>query len=131
MTLTGVPVNASIDPAWAPKTSGIRDSDEARSLRLAERDITVAQSYKEAQRIKPRQAFEIAADAKAAVADEIAHAVEHRQSRQFHAQPRAAIDRPVERDAAPGVAGGDGLGDAAFRIETEHLGDLAPEPAEA
>ena len=84
-----------------------------------------------AQRVEPRQALEIAAHAKAAVADEIARAIEHRQSRQFHAQPRAAIDRPVQRDAAPGVAGREGFGDAAFRIEAEHLGDLAPEPAQA
>ena len=70
----------------------------------------VAEEFVAAQRGEPRQAVEIAANAKAAIAGKIAGAVVDRQSRQFHRQPAAAIDRPVQGDAAPGVAGGDRLG---------------------
>ena len=45
--------------------------------------------------------------------------------------PSAAIGRPVQGDAAPGIAGGDRLEDAAFGIEREGFRDLAPQPAEA
>ena len=62
-----------------------------------------------AQRREPRKAVEIAADAEAAIACEIARAIVDRQSRQFDRQPAAAVDRPVQRDAAPGVVGRDRL----------------------
>ncbi len=34
-TLIGVPVSASMDPAWAPKTSGIRSFDVGMARRVA------------------------------------------------------------------------------------------------
>ena len=53
-----------------------------------------------------------------------------RQARQLYRQPAAAIDRPVQGNAAPGAARGDRFGDAAFGIEVQRLGDLAPRPSE-
>ena len=83
-------------------------------------------------RREPRQPFAIAADAEAAIACEIARAIVDRQPRQFDGQARVgSVDGPKQRDAAPGVAGGDGFRNAAFGIESEHLRDLAPQPAEA
>src|SRR5258706_12480356 len=48
-----------------------------------------------------------------------------------HRQSAAAIDRPAQGDAGPGVAGGDRLEDSAVGIKPERLADLAPRPAEA
>ena len=75
---------------------------------------------------EPRQCVEIAANPEAPIARELAGVVVDRQSRQLHRQRAAAIDRPVQGDAAPGAAGGDRLGDAAVGIESERLGDVAP-----
>ena len=96
--------------------SGLNDvgRQRLRRRRLAEQFIA-------AQRGKPRQAVEIAADAEAAIAGKIPRPIEHRQSRQFHRQPAAAIDRPVQGDAAPGIAGGD-------RLDARGLRDRARRP---
>ena len=72
----------------------------------------IAENFIAAQRRKPRQAVEIAADAEAAIAGKIPRAIEDRQSRQFHRQTAAAVDRPVQGDAAPGIVRGDRLDDA-------------------
>ena len=65
-------------------------------------------------------ARDIAANAEAAVAAEVAVAVEHRQAGQFDRQPRvASVDREGDGDAAPGVARGEGAGDLAFGIEPQ------------
>src|SRR5581483_12370203 len=71
-----------------------------------------------------REAVEIAADAETAIAGEIALVVIDRQSRQLDRQAAAVVDRPVDGDAAPGVARRDRLGDAAGGIESERFGDL-------
>src|ERR1700761_5993845 len=77
------------------------------------------------------QAVEVAAHAKAAIADKGAVVVEHRHTRKLDRQSSAAIDRPVQRDAAPGLAGCKGILDVAGRIEAESLRDFTPAPAEA
>ena len=57
------------------------------------------------QRRRDRNAPGIAANAKAAIAAEIAFAVEHRQAGQLDREGfSGAIDRPVNDEAAPGVA---------------------------
>ena len=79
-----------------------------------------------------RQTLPIAADAETTIADEIACAVVDRKPRQFDAQTCIrSIDGPKERDAAPSVAGFDRFRNAAFRIESEYVRDLAPQPAES
>ncbi len=83
------------------------------------------------QRGKPRQRIEIAANAETSVTGKIAGAIVDWKARQFHRQSAAAIDRPAQGDAGPGVSGGDRLEDAAVGIEPERLADLAPRPAEA
>ena len=40
MTFTGVPVSASIEPAWAPNTSGISSCDGERPRRTAMTTMT-------------------------------------------------------------------------------------------
>ena len=65
---------------WFFGTICLRDVGGKRQRRRR-----IAEEFGAAQRVEPRQTLEIAADAKAAVADEIARAIEHRQSRQFHA----------------------------------------------
>ena len=87
------------------------------------------EEFMAAQRGQPRQRVEVAAHAETAIAGEIAFAIEQRQARQFHRQMFAAIDRPVQRDAAPGVVGGECREHAPFRIEPEARGDVAPRPA--
>ena len=76
-----------------------------------------------AQRREPRQRIEVAADAKAAIADKIAFAIVQWQTGQLYRQPAAAVDRPVKGNAAPGVVGGDSLEYAAVGIEPEGFGD--------
>ena len=83
-----------------------------------------------AQGVEPRQSVEVAANPESAIAGERSVAIVDRQSRQFDRQPAAAIGRPVQGDAAEGVAGGDRRGDAAVGIELERRGDLAPRPPE-
>src|SRR5689334_24287168 len=78
-----------------------------------------------------REAVEIAAHAKAAIAGEIALVVEDRQTRQLDRQAAAVVDRPVDGDAAPGVARRNRFGDAAGRIEPEGFRNLVPGTAEA
>src|SRR6202012_3927482 len=56
---------------------------------------------------------------------------EERQARKLDGQPAPAVDGPVKRDAAPGLARGNGRRHAPFRIETECFGDLVPWPAKA
>src|SRR5260370_29797213 len=80
---------------------------------------------------QPRQAVEIATNAETAIAGKVALPIEDRQARQFDWQRPAAIDRPIQRDAAPGLARGKGLHHAAIGIEGEGLRDLAPQPAAA
>src|SRR5258708_29289790 len=75
--------------------------------------------------------MEIAEKAKPSVAGKIAGTIVDWKARKFHRQSAAAIDRPAQGDAGPGVAGGDRLEDAAVGIEPERLADLAPRPAEA
>src|SRR6185437_1330652 len=76
------------------------------------------------------EAVEIAADTKTAIAGKSAILVVHRQARQLHRQAAAAVDRPVERDPAPGLARADRLHDAARGIEPKGFRDLGPWPAE-
>ena len=84
-----------------------------------------------ATRGKPGQRIEVAADAETAIAGEIPVTIEDGQARQFDRQPRAvAIGRPVQGDAAPGVAGGGGGRNAILRIERKRRVDLRPWPAE-
>src|SRR2546421_11735784 len=83
-----------------------------------------------AQSGKPRQTLEIAANAEASITGKIPHLIENRQTRQFNRQSPIAIARPVQRDAAPGVPGGDGAENTAIGIERERLGDFAPQSAE-
>ena len=72
---------------------------------------------------------DIAAHAEPAIAQEIAAAVERRQARQFHLEPFvAAVDRPGNRDVAPGLVRRDGLGDAPGGIEAEFRVDFGPRP---
>ena len=56
--------------------------------------------------------------------------IEYRQPRQFDGQIVAAVDRPIQRDTAPGVVGGKGLEHAAVGIYPEGLRNLVPCPAE-
>ena len=53
-----------------------------------------------ASRARP---VEIAANAETPIAGKVPRAIEDRQARQFDRQAAAAIDRPVQRDAAPGL----------------------------
>ena len=74
-----------------------------------------------------RHALDVAADAEAAEAGELALAVEHRQARHLDRQPLGfAIDRPIHHDAAPGVARGKCRCDLTLRIELERGRDLGP-----
>src|SRR5258708_35948119 len=75
--------------------------------------------------------MEIAEKAKPSVAGKIAGTIVDWKARKFHRQSAAAIDRPAQGDAGPGVAGGDRLEDSAVGIKPERLADLAPRPAEA
>ena len=67
----------------------------------------------------PRQGVEprdVAADAKSAIAAKLPLAVERRQAGQLDRQAiGVAVDRPGDGQAAPGVAGGERLGDASVR----------------
>ena len=77
------------------------------------------------------QPLDVAADAEAAEAGELALAVEHRQAGHLDRQPLGlAVDRPIHHDAAPGVARGERGGDLALRVELERGGDLRPGPVE-
>ncbi len=78
-----------------------------------------------------RETIEVATDAHTAIADKGLHGIRDRRSRQLDGQPAAAVDGPVHRDTAPGLARCDGLDDAAGRIEAERLGNLLPGPAKA
>src|SRR5579863_309815 len=84
-----------------------------------------------AYRVEPGEALDVAADAEAPIADKLSGVVIDRQRRQFDRKAAAAIERPVQGDAAPGAAGRDRLDDLAVRIEAERLGEFAPWPAEA
>ena len=75
-------------------------------------------------------AIGIAANAKAAITQKIAIAVEHRQARQFD-RHLAAIDRPIQLDPDPGLAACQRLLDPALRIERKILRDVAPWPPKA
>ena len=93
----------------------------------------VAEEFVAAQRGQPRQAVEIAANAEAAIAGKIPRAIEDRQARQFDRQPGAAVDRPVQRDAAPGLRAWQppssrGLRDRARRLRAISLHNR-PKPA--
>ena len=71
--------------------------------------------------------LDVAADAEAAVAFELALAVEDRQARHFDRQRLVVVvHRPGDDDAAPGVAGGKRAVDRALRIELERRGDARP-----
>ncbi|MEY9271582.1 hypothetical protein ACVJDU_008794 [Bradyrhizobium diazoefficiens] len=83
------------------------------------------------ERIEPVEAVEIAADAKALEAGEIARVVVDRQARELDRQMLAAIGRPVHGDPGPGVVAGQRLRHAPLRVEREFRGDLAPGTAEA
>src|SRR5690349_22103402 len=76
------------------------------------------------------QAVEVAADAEAAIAGKRAVPVEDRNTRQFDGQPPAAVDRPIQGNAVPGLAARDGFAHAVVGIEAEAFGDLAPGPPE-
>ena len=76
------------------------------------------------QRVEPHQ---IAADPKAAIADELPLAIEHRQSRQFNREPRvAAVDRPVHGQSAPGFPRRERARDVACEIKVEFRCQFRP-----
>src|SRR5262249_37740898 len=76
--------------------------------------------------LQTRHFVEIATNAKAAITAEISCMIVDRQTRHFDPKPAAAIDRPLQGDAAPGAARRNRLGDAVFRIQIEGLGDFTP-----
>ena len=76
-------------------------------------------------------AGDVAQHAEAAIAAKIAVAVKHRKSRQLDREPLARlVDRPRQRDAAPGLVRGDRARHLVVGIEVQFGGDLAPQPAE-
>src|SRR5689334_10708347 len=77
------------------------------------------------------EAVEIAAHAKPAIAQIFVVVAEDRQSRKLDGKAAAAVDRPIQRDAAPGLAGRDRLAQPVRGIEPEGLRDLVPWSAEA
>ena len=76
-------------------------------------------------RVVAREASDVPAHAKAAVAGKLLFAVERRHAGKFDRQI-AAIDRPVQRDAAERVARGKCVLHARVRIDAECVRDLAP-----
>ncbi len=83
-----------------------------------------------AERDQPCKAIEVAANTKAAITGKIMGAVEDRQPCQLDRQIVAALDRPIQGDAAPGIVRSEGLEYPAVGIETKAFGNLAPRPAE-
>ncbi len=77
-------------------------------------------------------ARDLAANAEATVAAEIAVAIEHRKPRQFDGKARVhSVDREGDGDAAPGFARGERAGDLAFGIEPQRGRHVAPRLAES
>src|SRR3954447_5703293 len=77
-----------------------------------------------------RAARRVTAHAEAAIAFEAAVAIEDREPGEFDIDSLAACSGPPDHDAAEGVARRDRIRDAAFRIDAEHGGDLAPRLAD-
>src|SRR3954454_4390130 len=73
-----------------------------------------------------RAARRVTAHAEAAIAFEAAIAIEDRQPGELDIDSLAACSGPPDHDAAEGVARRNRIRDAAFRIDAEHGGDLAP-----
>ncbi len=70
---------------------------------------------------------DVATDPKAAIAAELAVAVERRETGQLDGEAVGiAIDGPGDGQAAPGVAGGERLSNPVLRIETEFGRDVPP-----
>ena len=83
------------------------------------------------ERFDAGHARDVAAEAEAAIAEELAIAIEDRQSRKLDRHALAGdVGRPRDRHAAPGVVRRNRCRDMAVRIERQRGGDLAPRPAE-
>src|SRR5271156_1125319 len=74
--------------------------------------------------------LQIATNAETPISAKSSVAVKHRQPRKFDRKALATvIDRPGNRNAAPGLLRGDRARDLIFRIELQLGGDLAPQPS--
>src|SRR3954454_4935931 len=73
-----------------------------------------------------RAARRVTAHAEAAITLEAAIAIEDREPGELDVHNLTGCRRPRDHDAAEGVARRNRIRDAAFGIEVEHRGDIAP-----
>ena len=111
---------------------GLRRDERQHIIReFLRSDVVFRRGNLRAALLQRGQAIDVAADAEAAVAGELAVMVEHRQARHLDRQGRIRIvDRPGHDDAAPGGARGQRARHVTLRIELEGGGDFRPRPIE-